>query len=64
MFEFLKDSHKTEPVCDLADQLQHSGECNWGLKKAILPGFENWLMEYRSRLAKLIQEETKDTNGG
>jgi hypothetical protein len=49
---------------DLSDQLQHSPKDNQGRNTPILPGFENWLLEYRSRLASILPDETRDTNGG
>ena len=63
MSDFPNDDHKTEPVSDLAGLLQQSKNGKNGLKSPTRGAFEEWLMEYRKRLAKALQDQTKNTNG-
>jgi hypothetical protein len=55
---------KTEPVDDLIDVLQASKNGKNGLKSPTRGTFHEWLIEYRKRLAKVLQEETRNTNRG
>jgi hypothetical protein len=58
---FANDDLKTEPVSDRAGQLQHLRESDHGLGTRIPGAFWEWLMEYRSRLAKVLQDRTTNT---
>ena len=58
------DDHKTEPISDLAGLLEHSKDRKNGLNTQTRGVFENWLMEYRNRLAKVVDGETKNTKDG
>jgi hypothetical protein len=64
MSDFPNDNHKTEPVSHLAGLLQQSKNRKNGLNARIPGAFENWLMEYRNRLAKVFQGETRNTRNG
>jgi hypothetical protein len=55
------DDFKTEPVNDLPDLLQQSKNGENGRTSQNGGAFEEWLMEYRSRLAKVLQEGTTIT---
>ncbi|MGI9071030.1 MAG: hypothetical protein ACR2JB_06835 [Bryobacteraceae bacterium] len=48
---------KTEPLRDLPDLLQSFKNGQNGLNSPTRGAFEKWLMEYRKRLAKVIEEE-------
>jgi hypothetical protein len=54
------DDHKIEAISDLAGLFQHSKHCKNGLSTRTRGVFENWLMEYHNRLAKVIDGETKE----
>jgi hypothetical protein len=58
------DDFKTEPVNDLSDLLQQSKNGKNVLNSPTRGTFEKWLIEYRKRLIKLLQDETRHTNRG
>jgi hypothetical protein len=64
MSDFQNDHHKTEPVSDLAGLLQQSKNGKNGLYTPTRGAFEDWLMEYRNRLAKVLHGETTNTRNG
>jgi hypothetical protein len=53
---------KTEPVNDLPDLLEQSKSGKNGLNLQTGGAFEQWLMEYRKRLAKVLQDRTSNIN--
>jgi hypothetical protein len=55
-----RDDHKTEAISDLAGLVQHSKDLKNGLNTRTRGVFENWLMKYRNRLAKVAEGETKE----
>jgi hypothetical protein len=63
MCDHPNDDFKTEPVNDLPELLQQSKNGKNGLTSRTRGAFEEWLMEYRKRLAKALQDQTKNTNG-
>jgi hypothetical protein len=63
MCDHPNDDFKTEPVNDLPDLLQQSKNSKNGLNSPTRGAFEKWLIEYRERLAKVLQDQTKNTNG-
>ena len=64
MPDFTNDNHKTEPVSDLAGLPQRSKNGKNGLNTPIRGAFEDWLMEYRNRMAKVLEDETTNTRNG
>jgi hypothetical protein len=64
MSDFPNDNHKTEPVSDLAGLLQHFKNGKNGLNTATRGACEDWLMEYRNRLAKVLHGETTNRRNG
>jgi hypothetical protein len=61
MCDHPNDDFKTEPVNDLPELLQHSKNGKNGLNSPTRGAFEGWLIEYRNRLAQVVQDETKNT---
>jgi hypothetical protein len=64
MSDFPNDDLRTEPVSGLADLQQNSHNGNCGLNIPIRGAFQDRLMEYRNRLAKVLQDEATDTRNG
>jgi hypothetical protein len=61
MSDFPNDDLKTEPVSGLADLQQNSHTGNCGLNAPIRGAFQDRVMKYRNRLAKVLQDETTVT---
>jgi hypothetical protein len=55
---------KTEPVSDFAGLLKPSKNGKNGLNTPTRGAFEDWLIEYRNRLAKVVQDKTKTKKNG
>jgi hypothetical protein len=64
MSDFPNDDLRTEPVSGLTDLQQNSHNGNCGLNIPIRGAFQDRLMEYRNRLAKVLQDEATDTRNG
>jgi hypothetical protein len=64
MPDFSNDDHETEPVSNLEGLLQPSRNSMEALNTPTRGAFEDWLMEYRNRLANIAQDETKDAKDG
>jgi hypothetical protein len=58
------DDFKIESVSDLPDLLQESKNGQNGLNIPTPGAFEDWLMEYQNRLAKVLRDETSNTGNG
>lgn len=65
MCDHRNDDFKKEPVRDFSDLLQHSSRTGANGRSTPAHGiFEDWLMEYRNRLAKVLRGETSNTSKG
>jgi hypothetical protein len=64
MSDFSNDDHETERGGNLEGLLQRSQNSMEALNTPTRGAFEDWLMEYRNRLANIAQGETKDAKDG
>ncbi|MBI3407087.1 MAG: hypothetical protein HY040_01860 [Planctomycetes bacterium] len=52
----------TDRIPDAADRLDDTNNATDGTRRTKSPAFENWLIEYRHRLAKVLEGKTSETS--
>jgi hypothetical protein len=62
MCDHRNDGFQKKPVRDFSDLLQHSKTGANGHGTPAREAFENWWLEYRNRLAKVLRGETSNTS--
>jgi hypothetical protein len=62
MRELQNDDRGTDRIRDAADRLEDTDNATDRTRRTNSPAFENWLIKYRYRLAKVLEGKTAETS--